>query len=46
MGDIDKSLEKVVDDHLKRIYDRYKSNTKLFTATHVGHLSLSIVFVF
>jgi hypothetical protein len=46
MGDIDKSLEKVVDDHLKRIYDRYKSNTKLFTATHVGHISLSIVFLF
>jgi len=46
MGEIDKSLEKDIDDHLKRVYDRYKSNTKIFTATHVGHIAVSVVFLF
>ena len=45
MADIDKDLQKAIDDHLKRLYERYKSNTKVFTAALVGHISLSIVFV-
>lgn len=45
MAEADKELQKAVDDHLKRLYEQYKSNNKVFTATHIGHLSLSIVFV-
>ena len=45
MADKDKDLQKTIDDHLKRIQDRYKANTKVFTATHVGHISLSVVFL-
>jgi hypothetical protein len=45
MSETDKDLQKTVDEHLKRLYERYKSNAKVFTATHVGHISLSIVFV-
>ena len=46
MADIDKDLQKTIDDHLKRIQDRYKANTKVFTATHIGHIALSVVFLF
>ena len=46
MGEIDKILDKkVIDDHLKRLFDQYKTNTKIFSATHIGHISLSIVFL-
>jgi hypothetical protein len=45
MAEIDKNLQKAIDDHLKRLYERYKSNTKVFTAALVGHISLSTVFV-
>jgi len=45
MGESDKELQKAVDDHLKRLHEQYKSNGKVFTATHFGHLSLSVVFV-
>jgi len=45
MAEIDKDLQKAIDDHLKRLYERYKSNTKVFTAAVVGHISLSTVFV-
>ena len=45
MAEADKDLQKAIDDHLKRLYDRYKTNSKVFTATHVGHLSLAVVFV-
>ena len=45
MAEADKDLQKAVDEHLKRLYEQYKSNNKIFTATHIGHLSLSIVFV-
>ena len=47
MGDIDKIIDKkVVDDHLKRLFDQYKTNTKIFSATHIGHISVSLVFLF
>jgi cell division protein FtsL len=45
MAEINKDLQKAIDDHLKRLYERYKSNTKVFTAAIVGHISLSTVFV-
>jgi hypothetical protein len=45
MSEADKDLQRAVDDHLKRLYERYKSNAKVFTATHIGHVVLSIVFV-
>ncbi len=46
MGEIDKILDKkVIDDHLKRLFDQYKTNTKIFSATHIGHISVSIVFL-
>ena len=45
MAEINMNLQKAIDDHLKRLYERYKSNTKVFTAALVGHISLSIVFV-
>ena len=45
MAEADKDLQKAIDDHLKRLQERYKSNAKVFTATHVGHISLSIIFV-
>ncbi len=45
MAEVDKDLQKSLDEHLKRLYERYKSNSKVFTATHVGHISLSIIFV-
>ena len=45
MAEINTNLQKAIDDHLKRLYERYKSNTKVFTAALVGHISLSIVFV-
>ena len=45
MSETDKDLQKAIDEHLKRLYERYKSNAKVFTATHIGHISLSIVFV-
>jgi len=45
MAEADKDLQKAVDEHLKRLYEQYKSNNKVFTATHIGHLTLSIVFV-
>gem|GEM_PF-3148526 len=45
MSETDKDLQKAVDEHLKRLHERYKSNAKVFTATHIGHISLSIVFV-
>jgi hypothetical protein len=45
MAEADKDLQKAIDDHLKRLYEQYKGNNKVFTATHIGHLSLSIIFV-
>ena len=45
MAEINMNLQKAIDDHLKRLYERYKSNTKVFTAALVGHISLSIVFI-
>jgi len=45
MAETEKNLQKAIDDHLKRLYERYKSNTKVFTAAVVGHISLSTVFV-
>lgn len=45
MADADKDLVKALDEHLKRLYEQYKSNSKVFNATHIGHLTLSIVFV-
>ena len=45
MAEINMNLQKAIDDHLKRLYERYKSNTKVFTAAIVGHISLSIIFV-
>jgi hypothetical protein len=45
MAETDKELLKAIDEHLKRLYEHYKSNSKIFTATHIGHISLSIVFV-
>jgi hypothetical protein len=45
MTEINMNLQKAIDDHLKRLYERYKSNTKVFTAAVVGHISLSTVFV-
>ncbi len=46
MAENDKNFQKTVDEHVKRLFDRYKSNSKVFTATHLGHISLSIIFVF
>jgi hypothetical protein len=46
MADLDKSVEKAIDDHLKRIYDRYKTNTKVFNATHISHIVLGVIFIF
>ncbi|MFZ0131769.1 MAG: hypothetical protein WAK95_04455 [Desulfobacterales bacterium] len=45
MAETDKNLEKAIDDHLKRLDGRYKANTKVFNATHIGHISLAIVFL-
>jgi len=45
MAEADKDLQKAIDEHLKRLYEQYKSNNKVFTATHIGHLTLSIIFV-
>ena len=45
MADMDKDLQKTVDDHIKRIQERYKANVKVFNATHIGHISLSIIFL-
>ena len=45
MAETDKGLEKAIDDHLKRLQERYKTNTKVFNATHIGHISLAIVFL-
>lgn len=45
MSETDKDLQKAVDEHLKRLYEQYKANQKVFTATHFGHLSLAVVFV-
>lgn len=45
MAETDKGLEKAIDDHLKRLQERYKANTKVFNATHIGHISLAIFFV-
>jgi len=46
MGELDNILDKkVIDDHLKRLFDQYKTNTKIFSATHIGHISVSIVFL-
>jgi cell division protein FtsL len=45
MTDIDKDLQKTIDDHLKRLSNRYKTNIKVFNATHIGHISLSVVFL-
>jgi cell division protein FtsL len=45
MAETDKGLEKTVDDHLKRLQERYKANIKVFNATHIGHISLAIVFL-
>ena len=45
MAEIDKNLQKAIDDHLKRLYERYKSNTKVFTAAISGNISLSIIFI-
>lgn len=46
MADLDKRVEKAIDDHLKRIYDRYKTNTKVFNATHISHIVLGVIFIF
>ena len=46
MAESEKDLEKVIDEHLKRLYDRYKNNTKVFNATHIGHIAVGIVFLF
>lgn len=46
MAENDKNFQKTVDEHVKRLFERYKSNAKVFTATHVGHISLSVIFVF
>jgi prefoldin subunit 5 len=46
LGDADNTLDKkAVDDHLKRLFDQYKTNAKVFSATHIGHISVSIVFL-
>ena len=45
MAETDKGLEKAIDDHLKRLQERYKANIKVFNATHIGHISLAIVFL-
>jgi hypothetical protein len=45
MAEVDKDLQKAIDDHLKRLYEHYKSNNKVFTATHIGHISLAVIFV-
>jgi hypothetical protein len=45
MTEIDKDLLKSIDEHLKRLYERYQSNTKVFNATHIGDITLSIIFV-
>jgi cell division protein FtsL len=45
LAETDKGLEKAIDDHLKRLQERYKTNTKVFNATHIGHISLAIVFL-
>jgi cell division protein FtsL len=45
MAEIDKNLQKTIDDHLKRLYERYKSNTKVFTAAISGNITLSIIFI-
>ena len=45
MEEIDKDLLKALDEHLKRLHERYKNYTKMFTATHIGHISLSVFFV-
>ena len=45
MAESDQDLIKAIDVHLKRLFERYKSNTKVFTAALVGHISLSIIFV-
>ncbi|MFZ0241969.1 MAG: hypothetical protein WAL90_10020 [Desulfobacterales bacterium] len=45
MAELDKSLEKAIDDHLKRLQERYKANTKVFNATHIGHISLAVFFL-
>jgi hypothetical protein len=46
MADVDKDLEKAVDEHLKRVYERYKSNTKVFHATHIGNIALAVICLF
>jgi hypothetical protein len=46
MAELDKDVDKAIDDHLKRIYDRYKTNTKVFNATHVGHIVAGVLFLF
>jgi cell division protein FtsL len=45
MAETDKGLEKAIEDHLKRLQERYKANIKVFNATHIGHISLAIVFL-
>jgi hypothetical protein len=45
LAETDKGLEKAIDDHLKRLQERYKANIKVFNATHIGHISLAIVFL-
>jgi predicted nucleic acid-binding Zn-ribbon protein len=46
VADVDKDLEKAVDEHLKRVYERYKSNKKVFDATHIGNIALAVIFLF
>jgi len=46
MGDMDNIVDKkIIDDHLKRLFDQYKASTKVFSATHIGHISVSVVFL-
>lgn len=45
MAETDKGLEKAIDDHFKRLQERYKANIKVFNATHIGHIALAIVFL-
>ena len=46
MAEIDKNLDKAIDEHIKRVFDRYKADSKIFSATHIGHITVSIVFLF
>ncbi|NIO04392.1 MAG: hypothetical protein GTN74_07175 [Proteobacteria bacterium] len=46
MADGDKDFEKAVGEHLKRVYERYKSNVKIFDATHIGNIVLAVIFLF